>query len=98
RTDRGEIIAALAGVDPLGPPPEAPAAPRFATVADVRRMLSETRWTWPGWIPSGRIIGIGGFEGTGKTRFALDLARRIWNGEPWPDGQDATLPARTPTL
>ena len=36
--------------------------------------------------------------GIGKTRFALDLARRLWFGLPWPDGQPATLPAGTRTL
>ncbi len=74
--------------------PEADAA-RFATVADVRRALSETRWRWEGWIPSARIVGIGAFEGTGKTRFALDLCRRVYLSLVWPDGQSPTLPAGT---
>ena len=67
-------------------------------MADVRRILAQTRWTWEGWIPAGRIIGVAAFEGIGKTRFLLDLARRIYFGEQWPDGQPATLPLGTRTL
>jgi hypothetical protein len=95
--ERDELVKALAEVKPDGPPP-ALAAPRFATLADVRRFMADIRWLWEGWIPASRIVGIGAFEGTGKTRFALDLVRRIWHGMEWPDGQPATLPARTPAL
>jgi hypothetical protein len=28
----------------------------------------------------------------------MDLARRVWHGEPWPDGQLMTLPPESPTL
>lgn len=75
-----------------GAPEPSPEPRRFATVADVRRILSGTRWVWDGWIPTARIAGIAGSEGTGKTRFALDLCRRVWNGLPWPDGSEMTLP------
>jgi hypothetical protein len=99
RPDRDEIAKAMAAADPLAPAPAAtsPAA-SFATVADVRRILAQTRWTWDGWIPAGRVVGVATFEGTGKTRFLLDLARRIYRGEQWPDGQAATLPVGKKTL
>jgi hypothetical protein len=93
RDDRDQIIMDLADIDPEGPPPEAENDPaRFATVADLRRVQTETRWVWEGWIPSSRIVGIAAFEGTGKTRFALDLCRRAYLGLTWPDGQNPTLP------
>jgi AAA domain len=56
------------------------------------------QWAWPGWIPRRRVCGVGGFEGTGKTRFALDLARRGYHGLPWPDGQPITLPPGSKSL
>ena len=36
--------------------------------------------------------------GTGKTRFGLDLSRRLGKGEPWPDGQPNPFPPGTRTL
>jgi putative DNA primase/helicase len=56
------------------------------------------RWAWPGWIPRGRVSAVCGFEGTGKTRFALDLARRAYHGLRWPDGQPMTLPVGSKSL
>jgi hypothetical protein len=98
RPDRDELVRALAGVDPTLPPPPAWLPTAFATVADVRRILCQTPWLWDGWFPSNRILGVAGFEGTGKTRFLLDLARRIFLALPWPDGQLPTLPAGTRSL
>jgi hypothetical protein len=95
--DPAALVMALAEVDPMGPAPEAtPAA--FATVADVRRALTGTRWVWPGWIPAGRVFGIAAFEGVGKTRTAADLHRRVHHGLEWPDGHPATLPPGRPAL
>ncbi len=97
RPERDELVKAMADVDPLGPAPQLQTA-RFATVADVRRLITATPWTWELWIPAKRIFGVGGFEGTGKTCFFMDLVRRIWHGLEWPDGQKATLPPGTPSL
>jgi len=88
--DPEAAVAALAAVDPIGPPPE-PEPKAFATVADIRRQQSEVRWLWEGWLPAARIIGLGAFEGTGKTRMAMDLCRRGHRRLEWPDGQAPTL-------
>ncbi len=96
RPDKDAIIRAIADIDPLGPPPAA-SGPQFATAADLHRVSTGTRWVWDGWIPAACVVGIASPEGTGKTRFALDLARRVWLGMPWPDGQAMTL-AQAPTL
>jgi hypothetical protein len=98
RPDRGEIVTALADVDLEGPPPEAEPPMRPANLADLRRVMAESQWLWPSYIPASRIAGIAAFEGVGKTRLAMDLARRIYFNLPWPGGQPATLPERTPTL
>jgi hypothetical protein len=96
--DGPQILAALGAVDPKDPPPETDPPARPATLADVRKIMAESQWLWEGYIPAARIAGIAAFEGVGKTRFAMDLARRIWLREPWPDGQPPTMPARAPTL
>jgi hypothetical protein len=98
RPDRDAIVKGINEVDPLRPIPEAEEPERWATAADVRKLMTESRWAWQGWIPADGIIGVAGFEGTGKTRFALDLCRRIHAGDVWPDGQAATFAPGTRTL
>jgi AAA domain len=94
----GKIIKAVADADPTGPPPEADPPARPATLADVRKVMAYSQWLWEGYIPAARLAGIAAYEGVGKTRLAMDLARRLWFALPWPDGQPATFPERTPTL
>lgn len=83
------------------PPPEVEPQSglvRFANASDIRRIMSETTWIWEGWIPTEAVIGVCAFEGVGKTRFALDLCRRIHHALPWPDGSDPTLPRGSRTI
>jgi len=96
--DREGLIKAMDTADPEGPAPEAEPGPSFATVADVRRVQGETRWVWDGWIPTGRVFGLAGFEGTGKTRTAMDLHRRVWHRLTWPDNQAPTLAPGRPAV
>jgi hypothetical protein len=98
RDDADQIITAQASVDPEAPPPEADHQTRPANLADVRKIMAESQWLWDLYIPASRVAGIAAYEGIGKTRLAMDLARRLWSGLSWPDGQLATLPERTPTL
>jgi hypothetical protein len=97
RPDHQAVRKAVADADPDGPAP-VPQAQTFATAADVRRTMAQTRWQWDGWIPKSRVVGIAATEGAGKTRFGLDLARRIYREMSFPDGQPATFPAGTKTL
>jgi len=97
RPDRDELVMALANVNPKGPAPQIQTV-RFATAADVRRNLTQSRSIWDGWIPASSIVGLAAHEGVGKTRFLMDLLRRSWHGLPFPDGQAMTLPARTPAI
>lgn len=100
RSDREEIRQAVLAQDPDGPipDPQDDAEEDFASPADVRRHGSTLRWRWEGWIPDSSVFGVAAGEGVGKTRFLLDLNRRIWLGEPWPDGQPATYEPGTPCL
>jgi len=43
-------------------------------------------WLWPGWIPRGMLTLLAAAPGTGKSLVALDLARRVIAGLPFPDG------------
>ena len=96
--EREAIIEAIANQDGTGPAPVAAPPRRFATCADVLKLETAVPWAWEGWLPSNRIVGIAAGEGVGKTRLAMDLARRVWHGEPWPDNQPMTLPPKSPTL
>jgi len=96
--DRDEIYKAVAAADPLAPAPALLAGQRPACALDLDQVALGVQWAWPGWVPRGRVSGVAGFEGTGKTRFALDLARRAYHGHPWPDGQAMTLPAGSRSL
>ena len=98
RPDLTDFIKAVGDHDPEAPPREPAPPARPASLADIRKVMSDAPWLWDLYIPAARIAGIAAFEGIGKTRFAMDLARRIWLALPWPDGQAPTLPARTPTL
>lgn len=69
-----------------------------ATAADLKAANASTRWAWQGWIQQGATTCLAAEPGTGKTRFCMDLARRIYNCLPWPDGQVPSFAAGTPTL
>ncbi|MEW4568503.1 AAA family ATPase [Tautonia sp. JC769] len=98
RADADELTVALSAVDPLGPPPEPEPARSCATLADVRSLVASAGWHWEQWLLAGALNGLAADPGTGKTVMAADLARRLWFGEPWPDGQPNTFPEGTRTL
>jgi len=54
--------------------------------------LPPIEWLWPSWIPRGFISLLGAVPGAGKSLVALDLAKRIIQGENWPDGTRNTAP------
>jgi hypothetical protein len=56
------------------------------------------RYLWSNWLVRGHFNLLTSDPKIGKTHLALDLARRIWVGEAWPDGQPATLQPGTATL
>jgi hypothetical protein len=91
---RVEVVPAAAA-----PTAAVEVARRFpASALDLSLSSRGVRWLWEGWISRGRIAGLAGFEGTGKSRFALDLARRVYHGLPAPDGQPFGVEAGLPSL
>ena len=97
QSDRDAIITALAVVDPLGPLP-ATVKRRSAHLGDLATANGVSRFIWPNWIVRAHFTLLSSNPKIGKTRFALELAKRIWEGKEWPDGQKSTFPAGTPTL
>jgi hypothetical protein len=43
-------------------------------------------WIWPGVIASGRLTGMVGYPGLGKSQVAMDIAATVSTGRPWPRG------------
>ncbi len=97
RPDWQELVMAMANQNPDAPSPQGNPL-SYATMADVARTVSAQRWLWKQWNAESVINVLASDPGIGKTRFALDLARRLYHGLPWPDGQTSTLPAGTRTL
>lgn len=69
-----------------------------ATSLDLIRISATIRWAWKGWLQYGVINIIASEPGVGKTRLCADLARRVYNGLPWPDGSPPTFPPGSTTL
>ena len=59
---------------------------RYPSLAQMAEWLPEVRWLWPSWVPRGMLTLLGAAPGAGKSLVALDLARRVIRGEPFPDG------------
>jgi hypothetical protein len=95
--DPEAFIRSLAEVNPEGPCPEA-SPERCATLAELRRLASDTLWSWKSWLAAGVLNALAADPGTGKTIMAVFLAWVLWTGSRWPDGQENGLPPRTRTL
>jgi len=65
-------------------PPDAFGA--YPSLEQISGRFTDVRWLWPCWIPRGMVTLFGAAPGAGKSLVALDLARRVIHGEPWPDG------------
>jgi hypothetical protein len=100
RDDGDALVKAVAMADADGPPPQPSPGEDFtcATLADLRQLIADTSWPWEGWIAGASLNALAADPGTGKTLMALDLARRLYIQEQWPDGGANPFPARSRTL
>jgi hypothetical protein len=65
------------------PPPTA-RGPVLVTLANVQPKRIE--YLWPQRVPRGKLVGLMGDPGLGKSLLALNIAARVSAGTPWPDG------------
>jgi hypothetical protein len=49
-------------------------------------------WVWPGRIPEGKLVLLGGPPGLGKSQTTAFMSAIVSNGGSWPCGEGATLP------
>jgi hypothetical protein len=77
------LIALLPGDEAFNP---------FRSLHDASDEFPPVDWLWPAWIPRGMLTLLGAAPGAGKSLVALDLARRIIHGEPFPDGAPVPCP------
>jgi len=85
RKDADTIISAI-----LAPRPGT--RPEFQSLYDLAPTLPPIEWLWDGWIPKGMLSLLGGQPGAGKSFLGLDLARRIIEGDEFPDGSPVPNP------
>lgn len=68
-----------------------------ANTADIRRLMKDREWVWGdkernvGWFVQRGLHLVEGKEGTGKTRFIIDLVRRWALDLTWPDNTKTTI-------
>jgi len=62
-----------------------------ARLADLKAAGASVKWIWPNWIARGVLTIVAANGGVGKTRFAMDLMRRVCLGLDWPDFHPATI-------
>ena len=58
----------------------------YPSLLEISGQFADVDWLWPSWIPRGMLTLFGAAPGAGKSLVALDLARRVIHGEPFPDG------------
>jgi hypothetical protein len=98
RANREALIQAVDAQDPSAPAPEGQTGRRIATLADLAASEGDGRFVWPGYLVKAHCNVLSSDPKIGKTHLALDLAKRIYFGQPWPDGQPPTFPEGTKTL
>jgi hypothetical protein len=69
-----------------------------ATLTDAARKLGESGWGWDLWVQRGALTGVLSDAGIGKTRFVTEVCKRLYLGEPMPDGTANPFPPGTRTL
>jgi hypothetical protein len=96
----GEITRHLPGGEGLArrlvemlPPGDAFTA--YPSLHEISGRFPSVDWLWPSWIPRGMLTLFGAAPGAGKSLVALDLARRVIHGEPFPDGAPSPDGARS---
>jgi putative DNA primase/helicase len=98
RNDIEEMIGDAAGSIPI---PISLALPPPSVSKPLKRRLISHRasdlqpeklvWVWPGRIPEGKLVLLGGPPGLGKSQLTAFMSATVSNGGHWPCGEGATL-------
>lgn len=70
----------------------------YESLAEIGPGLPEVQWLWRNWIPRRYLTLLAAAPGVGKSYFALDLAYRLINGLPAPDGQSFEIATPAPII
>lgn len=87
------ISAAVAKIDV--PPIEMPSKPQKRRLIAHRASDLEPEklvWVWPGRIPEGKLVLLGGPPGLGKSQLTAFMSATVSNGGHWPCGEGSTVP------
>jgi putative DNA primase/helicase len=89
-----QIIADAA--EAICSPKNAPVSPPL-TRRLITRRASDVQpekliWVWPGRIPEGKLVLVGGPPGLGKSQLTAFIAATVSNGGAWPCGEGSTAP------
>ena len=77
---------ATVGKPVLTPQQEPPKAPSVILLPTSEIKPERIGWIWPGVIASGRLTGLVGYPGLGKSQVAIDVAATVSRGRDWPGG------------
>ena len=70
----------------LTPQQEPPKAPSVILLPTSEIKPERISWIWPGVIACGRLTGLVGHPGLGKSQVAIDVAATVSSGRNWPGG------------
>ena len=71
-------------VSPSAPTPQVPLSVVIVRSSEIQP--EPVQWIWPGVLASGRVTGLVGYPGRGKSLAAIDIAAIKSTGRKWPGG------------
>jgi putative DNA primase/helicase len=89
-----QLISDAAVVIPVSkkPPASAPLKRRLITHRASDLQPEKLVWVWPGRIPEGKLVLLGGPPGLGKSQLTAFMSAIVSNGGHWPCGEGSTIP------
>lgn len=86
------VDAAEAICSPKNAPVSLPLTRRLITRRASDVQPEKLIWVWPGRIPEGKLVLVGGPPGLGKSQLTAFIAATVSNGGAWPCGEGSTAP------
>jgi putative DNA primase/helicase len=88
------IADAIDSTRPVRSPEKPPSKPKRHLISHRASDLQPEKltWIWPGRIPEGKLVLLGGPPGLGKSQLTAFIAATISNGGAWPCDEGSTAP------